>query len=179
MIIGIFANALTFLSFIICLLSYYRYHKKNHRPSLVVARTAYYSSSFLILIQAAMLMWGIHTHQFHWQYVYQYSSIDLNALYLTSTFWAGQEGKKNKHTEQQAVRQPTPYEWMVKYIPGSDVNGRDDHDHKNQIAGNPAGPVYHFVNPAKKFIDDLAHCSCLSPIFRIPWTEDRNFLKWN
>jgi cytochrome c biogenesis factor len=37
-------------------------------------------------------MWGIHTHQFQWQYVFCYSSRDLSAFYLTSTFWAVQEG---------------------------------------------------------------------------------------
>jgi len=39
-----------------------------------------------------MLMWGIQTHQFQWQYVFNYSSTDLSTYYLTSTFWAGQEG---------------------------------------------------------------------------------------
>jgi cytochrome c-type biogenesis protein CcmF len=37
-------------------------------------------------------MWGIHTHQFEWQYVFNYSSKDMSSFYLTSSFWGGQEG---------------------------------------------------------------------------------------
>jgi cytochrome c-type biogenesis protein CcmF len=37
-------------------------------------------------------MWGIHTHQFEWQYVFNYSSKDMSTFYLTSSFWGGQEG---------------------------------------------------------------------------------------
>jgi cytochrome c-type biogenesis protein CcmF len=37
-------------------------------------------------------MWGIHSHQFVWQYVFSYSSKDMSTFYLTSSFWGGQEG---------------------------------------------------------------------------------------
>jgi cytochrome c-type biogenesis protein CcmF len=37
-------------------------------------------------------MWGIHNHQFEWQYIFNYSSKDMSSFYLTSSFWGGQEG---------------------------------------------------------------------------------------
>jgi hypothetical protein len=50
---------------------------------------------------------------------------------------------------------------MVKDIPGGYIRGGDDHDYKNQIAEDLAGPINHFINPAKKFIQDLIHGDCL------------------
>jgi hypothetical protein len=56
---------------------------------------------------------------------------------------------------------------MVKDIPGGYISGGDDHDYKDQIADNLAGPFNDYINPAKKFIDDLTHCSRLSFGFSI------------
>ncbi|MBW1765099.1 MAG: cytochrome c biogenesis protein CcsA, partial [Deltaproteobacteria bacterium] len=92
MMFGVTASALTFLAFIICLTSYYIYHKNNQQVYLLLGRTSFAFASSLILILAVILMWGLHTHQFQWQYVFSYSSLDLSAFYLTSTFWGGQEG---------------------------------------------------------------------------------------
>ena len=92
MIIGIVSTALTFVLLILSVVSYYLYYKNEQLYILKLARTSFYAASGLILLQAIMLMWGIHTHQFHWQYVFSYSSNDLSTYYLTSTFWAGQEG---------------------------------------------------------------------------------------
>ncbi len=92
MIFGITASALTFLAFIICLTSYYIYHKNNQHAYLLLGRTTFAFASSLIFVLAVILMWGLHTHQFQWQYVFSYSSRDLNSFYLTSTFWGGQEG---------------------------------------------------------------------------------------
>jgi len=69
-------------------------------------------------------------------------------------------GKEDENTEQQPVREPTPDKRMVKDIPGGYVNGGDKHDHTNQIADYLAGPLNYFINPAKKFIDDMTHCGC-------------------
>ena len=75
--------------------------------------------------------------------------------------------KEDKNTEQQPVREPTPDKWIVKDIPGGYIGGSDDHDHKNQIAENLAGSFNYFINPAKKFIDDMIHCARLLLAFRI------------
>jgi cytochrome c-type biogenesis protein CcmF len=92
MIYGILSTAFTFILLILSTISYYLYHKNEKTYILKIARSSFYTASGLILLQAIILMWGIHTHQFHWQYVFSYSSTDLSTYYLTSTFWAGQEG---------------------------------------------------------------------------------------
>jgi len=92
MIFGISASVLTFLAYTICLTSYYLYSKNNQAKFLSLARYSFIFASLLVLGSAALLMWGIQTHQFQWQYVFSYSSRDLNTFYLTSTFWGGQEG---------------------------------------------------------------------------------------
>jgi len=92
MIPGITATALTFVCLIISIVSYYIYYRKNAEEPLRLARYAFYISSGLIFFQAVLLLWGIHTHQFQWQYVFSYSSRDLSPFYLTTTFWGGQEG---------------------------------------------------------------------------------------
>jgi len=92
MIFGVTASALTFLALIICLTSYYIYYKNNLQPYLLLGRITFTFASSLIFILSVLLMWGLHTHQFQWQYVFSYSSRDLNSFYLTSTFWGGQEG---------------------------------------------------------------------------------------
>ena len=92
MILGIMASSLTFLAYIICLASYYIYHKNNQPNFLFLSRVAFYFASLLIFSSAAVLMCGIHTHQFEWQYVFNYSSKDMSTFYLTSSFWGGQEG---------------------------------------------------------------------------------------
>jgi hypothetical protein len=82
-------------------------------------------------------------------------------------------GKEDENTEQQPVRQPTPDQRMVKDIPGGYISGGDDHDYKDQIADNLAGPFNDYINPAKKFIDDLTHCSRLSFGFPISGTGSK------
>lgn len=92
MILGITASSLTFLAYIVCLASYYIYSKNNHSNFLYLGRYTFILASVLIFLQAAFLMWAIQTHQFQWQYVFNYSSKDMNAFYLTASFWGGQEG---------------------------------------------------------------------------------------
>ena len=92
MIFGLTLSSLTFIAYVICLASYYIYYKNNQSNYLLLGRTAFYFASILVFSSAAILMWGIHTHQFQWQYVFNYSSKDMSAFYLTSSFWGGQEG---------------------------------------------------------------------------------------
>ena len=92
MIYGILSTAFTFILLILSIVSYYLFYKNEQPVLLKVARSSFYAASGFIMLQAIMLMWGIQTHQFQWQYVFNYSSTDLSTYYLTSTFWAGQEG---------------------------------------------------------------------------------------
>ena len=92
MIAGITAAALTFVCLIIAIVSYTINYRTKADEALYFARYAFYFAVGLIFFQAAMLLWGIQTHQFQWQYVFSYSSRDLSPFYLTTTFWGGQEG---------------------------------------------------------------------------------------
>ncbi len=92
MILGKTATALTFISLIISIAGYYLSYRNNDEKLYKVGRTGFLFASGLIAFQAVLLMWGLQTHQFQWQYVFSYSSRDLSTYYLTSTFWAGQEG---------------------------------------------------------------------------------------
>ncbi len=92
MIAGITATSLAFICLIISIVSYNIHYRNQAKESLVLGRYAFYCSAALIFFQAALLMWGIQTHQFQWQYVFSYSSRDLSTFYLISAFWGGQEG---------------------------------------------------------------------------------------
>jgi cytochrome c-type biogenesis protein CcmF len=92
MIFGITASSLTFIAYIICLAGYYIYNKNKQENFLLLSRVAFYFATLLIFSSAAVLMWGIHTHQFQWQYVFSYSSKDMSTFYLIASFWGGQEG---------------------------------------------------------------------------------------
>ncbi len=92
MIIGIAATALTFTALIISIVSYFLYYQRKNEDLLKLARLSFYTSAVLIVLQSALLMWGILNHHFEWSYVFSYSSRDLTLYYLISTFWAGQEG---------------------------------------------------------------------------------------
>lgn len=92
MIFGMTATVLTLLALITSLTSYYIHIKLNRPGFLHTGRVAFYGASALVLLQAVLLMWGLHTHHFEWQYVFSYSALDLSGFYLTATFWGGQEG---------------------------------------------------------------------------------------
>jgi cytochrome c-type biogenesis protein CcmF len=92
MILGVTLTSLTFISLIICIVSYLLAHYKKDNDLTKLARWAFFTSSGLIFIQASILMWGILAHQFQWQYIFSYSSRDMSVFYLITTFWGGQEG---------------------------------------------------------------------------------------
>jgi len=92
MILGITLTSLTFVALILTITAYYLYHRRQEDSMIRLARVGFYSSVGLIVVQVAMLLWGIVTHRFEWIYVFSYSSRDLPLHYLIATFWAGQEG---------------------------------------------------------------------------------------
>lgn len=59
---------------------------------MLVSRLSFALATVLITAVFAILVYLLTTHQFQYNYVYSYSSIDLPIKYLVSTFWAGQEG---------------------------------------------------------------------------------------
>jgi cytochrome c-type biogenesis protein CcmF len=56
------------------------------------ARLLFHAAAVLTISSAAFLLYLIITHQFQYTYVWNYSSKDLPANLLISTFYAGQEG---------------------------------------------------------------------------------------
>ena len=64
--------------------------RKNN--SLSFARRAFQVSVFSTIFSSALLMALILTHRFDFSYVWSYSSRDLPAYLLVTSFWAGQEG---------------------------------------------------------------------------------------
>lgn len=92
MILGISATTVTFVLLVVNITAYFLYHQRKEESMLTLARITFYAGAGLIFLQAALLMYGILTHQFQWIYVFSYSSKDLPIFYLISTFWAGQEG---------------------------------------------------------------------------------------
>ncbi|HTX18349.1 MAG TPA: cytochrome c biogenesis protein CcsA [Bacteroidota bacterium] len=71
---------------------YYLIHRRNSTRLLRFARLAYRTAAGGMFCAAALLVYLIMTHQFHYAYVWNYSSTDLPGPLLFSTFYAGQEG---------------------------------------------------------------------------------------
>ncbi|MEX0944701.1 MAG: cytochrome c biogenesis protein CcsA [Balneolaceae bacterium] len=57
-----------------------------------VANWLWVTKGLFLTISSAMLIYLIMTHQFQYYYVWNYTSLDLEAKYLFSAFYGGQEG---------------------------------------------------------------------------------------
>lgn len=68
------------------------FRARQHKKMLVTARVAYLVHTLAVVISCIALMVMIFNHTFEYQYVWQYSSLDLSPTYLFSAFWAGKEG---------------------------------------------------------------------------------------
>ena len=72
---------------------YYRFSKQNqNRDLLSIARFSYWGFTILTSLISIILFYLIISHDFRFDYIIQYSSINLPFKYLISSFWAGQEG---------------------------------------------------------------------------------------
>ncbi len=71
---------------------YYRVSNGAGERELDLARKSYYSAVALLLGAAGVLLYLILTHQFQYEYVWEYSSTNLSLPLLISTFYAGQQG---------------------------------------------------------------------------------------
>lgn len=65
---------------------------ESKRKKLKLARQGFYAMTALVSLASAYLLYLIFTHQFQYEYVYRYTSRELSAGLLLSTFWAGQAG---------------------------------------------------------------------------------------
>ncbi len=59
---------------------------------LKYARLGYHAMAIMVIIASTLLLYIILTHQYQYNYVFNYSNDDLPLGLLLSTFWAGQEG---------------------------------------------------------------------------------------
>ncbi|MCL4515271.1 MAG: cytochrome c biogenesis protein CcsA [Firmicutes bacterium] len=65
---------------------------RGDQKMLILGRRAFYTLAGLATAAGIYLMYLILTHRFQVAYVFQYSDSRLPAIYLFSSFWAGQEG---------------------------------------------------------------------------------------
>ena len=92
MILGILFISLAFVAAVVSAAGFYQYHRTGDEALYNLARRSFYLMGLGIVLSMGYLMLQIFHHNFQVNYVYNYSSRDLNPFYLFSTFWAGQEG---------------------------------------------------------------------------------------
>ncbi len=81
-----------FICCVACVAYYYQHHRNGNPAFLKLGRALYLASVALILVSAGLLLYLIVSHRFEFAYVWNYSSRELSASLLISTFYAGQEG---------------------------------------------------------------------------------------
>ncbi len=70
----------------------YYYTFRGYTNTLALARRGYYVMTLLIAAASAFLLYLILSHNYQYDYVFEYSSSDLSFGLLLSSFFAGQEG---------------------------------------------------------------------------------------
>jgi len=90
--IGSIIIRVAFGASLLAVLFYFLDFRKHSPQLLMFARAAYRTAVAGMVSAAALLIYLIMTHQFHYAYVWNYSSTDLPGPLLFSTFYAGQEG---------------------------------------------------------------------------------------
>ncbi|MBL1215150.1 MAG: cytochrome c biogenesis protein CcsA [Ignavibacteriae bacterium] len=86
-------NILITISLGASLFSIYFYYKSfKGFNKIQYARLSYHVMTITIILASVFLMYAIVTHQYQYQYVFNYSNADLSTGLLLSTFFAGQEG---------------------------------------------------------------------------------------
>ncbi len=70
----------------------YYYTYRGYTNTLAAARRGFYVMAALVAGASAFLLYLILSHQYQYNYVFEYSSGDLSFGLLLSSFFAGQEG---------------------------------------------------------------------------------------
>lgn len=87
---------LSFVSSLVCAFAYLRARSKDDlsekKSWLINGRIAFYVHVFAIMGVVATLFTIIYNHYFEYNYAYSHSSLHLEAQYMLSCFWEGQEG---------------------------------------------------------------------------------------
>lgn len=91
-IVGNTALIIAFISTLAALVLYYLSAKDNNRNFEQIANFLFVLKGSLVFISIVLLVYLIFTHQFQYYYVYNYTSRDLQDIYLFAAFYSGQEG---------------------------------------------------------------------------------------
>lgn len=73
-------------------LTMYFFTVRGYENTKTYARIGYHTTAIMVITASALLLYAILTHQFQYNYVYNYSGKGLPTGLLISTFYAGQEG---------------------------------------------------------------------------------------
>ncbi len=89
-----FGNVFIILAFIAAVISVVKYYQvsKGNESALTFARYCFHIMSALVISASLFFLYIIATHQYQYNYVFNYSNSDLSTGLLISTFYAGQEG---------------------------------------------------------------------------------------
>ncbi len=91
-ILGHVTLSLAFVSAILATWFYYRAAQFGAEKNESIANAFFYVKGALTLFASGLLVYLIFTHQFQFYYVYNYTSSDLQNIYLWAAFYSGQEG---------------------------------------------------------------------------------------
>lgn len=80
------------LAFSIFSMIMYVFTFRGARNTLGIARLSYHAMTMLVITASVYLSFNIITHNYEFDYIYNYSNDQLSLGMLLSTFWAGQEG---------------------------------------------------------------------------------------
>ncbi|OGB66046.1 MAG: hypothetical protein A2Y94_14720 [Caldithrix sp. RBG_13_44_9] len=92
MISGILALSIAFIATAVATAAYWLFYRDQDERYFHLANRSFALGSFGIVFATILLYYNIFAHNFQLNYVYSYTSLQLSAYYLISTFWAGQEG---------------------------------------------------------------------------------------
>lgn len=90
--LGHAALVLAFLAAVGTMVAYWRVAQSPTSRLEPFAGKLFALHGLLILAASAVLVWLIFNHQFQYYYVFNYTSLDLQARYLWAAFYSGQEG---------------------------------------------------------------------------------------
>jgi cytochrome c-type biogenesis protein CcmF len=93
--IGIVGHVVLLLAWVATGLSIFAFYQSTQSNSSAwerVGRYGWFSMVGFVAIASAILYYLLVSHQFQYAYVYQNTSLELPAIFLVSSFWAGQEG---------------------------------------------------------------------------------------
>ncbi|MHC1738080.1 MAG: cytochrome c-type biogenesis CcmF C-terminal domain-containing protein [Ignavibacteriaceae bacterium] len=82
-----FALAFSLFSMVMYVFTY-----KGAKNTIGMARLSYHLMTMLVITASLYLFYSIITHNYEYDYIFNYSNDELSVGLLLSTFWAGQEG---------------------------------------------------------------------------------------